>query len=1191
MSRKIITLAITLLAVASLAFAQQDRGTFTGIVTDPTGSAIPGVAITIVNTQTNATYTTQANEIGQYTVPNLPIGRYRINFEAPGFRTTVRDGLTLGIAQVARIDVRLELGATTESVTVTAETPLLQTDTPDVGTSLEQRRVIDLPLSFSGGRYPENFAYKLTPGVEGNNWTSRINGSPAFSKEVLLDGASATIYIAGHFGESSVSMEALEEFKIQTSGMSAEFARTGGGIFNFVMKSGTNDLHGSGFYQFRNEWMNANSFANNFYDRARPRDRRHNFGFSVGGPVVLPKIYNGKDKSFFYVAYEKYADENRGAGTPNRTVPTLPWYDGDMSNYLTSNVLGEDALGRSVLQGQIYDPASVRSIGGTIVRDPFVGNIIPKSRFSNVSRNVIELMKQHYAPAISGALVNNSFFPNFNTAKFDQKQFSVKGDHYISERHKLSGSIAWIDRPRVLLDAGGLWDFNDPEEGGPFSKARIQTVETHMFRFAYDWTMKPTLLNHLGLAFNRQFNPSLSMHLDEPGAQILGIQGINQDANYPEINWSGGDRVSLDNLGYNKNDFIVGTTWQVLDTVSWMKGRHAIKFGFDWKRSTMSDAFNPGPGSFNFSQEYTGMDGFNKTGHPFASFLLGAVQSASVPVQPSTTSDVYSIGLFIQDDFKVSPRLTLNMGLRWDGQPVQTEWHDRLHNFNPNLTDPWTGLPGAIEFAGEGPGRTGQRKFIDDQWNDFGPRFGLAYRVTDKLVFRGAYGIFFSNHIPQAWSGVPYIQKYGFTEENKVSQVPNRPAFNWDDGYNGVVTKAELDPSNKQDFWGPVHWDPDGGKVAYTQQWNANVQFELPAQMVLDLGYIGSKSTGIVGNQLKQINQLPVEALALGDTLGTWIGSEADIPAEAKAMGAIYPWTNVPEAERPYGGWLPIEQTLRPFPQYMQWNTILAWAAPLGFSNYHAFQVQFNKRYSSGLTWLANYTFSKTMDNLDSAWATWVNGGRPIDYYNLQLEKTISPYDIPHTVKIGVTYELPVGRGKKLGGSMHPALDAVIGGWTIQYIGNYRSGTPLGFGGTGTPNSNFQTNRAVFENPNGQPLTVDFDESRFDMSQVSTPGAAGHQIINTSIIRDPERYERGNAAYRMAGARGFPEYVEDFGLQKNFNVKERFRFQIRWELLNALNRHRFSSIQTNPSNPLFGQVTGLDGGFYRTMQLGARVDF
>ncbi len=1172
-----------------MSFAQQDRGTFTGTVTDPSGGAIPGVMITIKNINTGAVYNSETNEVGQYTVPNLPIGQYSLTFESPGFKQTVRDGLTLQIAQIARVDVMLEIGATTESVTVTGETPLLQTDSPEVGAALDNDRIVDLPLSFSGGRSPETFAYKLTPGVEGNSWTSRINGSPAFSKEVLLDGASASIYITGHFGESSVSLESLEEFKVQTSGMSAEFGRTAGGIFNFVMKSGTNDIHGSGLYQFRNEWMNANSFANNAFDRPKARDRRHNYAFSVGGPVFIPKVYNGKNKSFFYLTYEKYKDANRGTGTPSVTVPTEPWYRGDMSNYLTSNVLGEDAIGRSVLQGQIYDPASVRTLAdGSVVRDPFVGNIIPQSRMSRVAKSVMDIMGQHYMPQVD-SLVNNRFFPSFNTAKFEQKQLSIKGDQYLSAKQKLSGSFAWIDRPRTLLDQGGVWDFNDPDEGGPLSRARLQKVETFMARLSWDWTVGPTMLNHFGMAFNRQLNPSISHHVDEPGGSILGINGIPQDSNYPQISWGGGDRVNLATIGYQANDRGAGTTWQLLDTFSVMKGKHTMKFGGDIKRTTLSwGSLSPfSAGEFNFSSDLTGLPGFTKTGHPYASFFLGAVTDASLNVNSPTTMDLYSLGLFFQDDIKVNQRLTLNLGFRWDGQPVPTEWHNRIHHFDMNGIDPLTGLPGVVRFGDENT-----QRFTENQWNDFSPRIGLAYRIRNKIAFRAGYGIFYTARTPNEWSGVPYGIKYGFTATNRATAKGIVPSFNWDEGYPGATVQAKQDPSNSNGSeWALVNYDPDGGRVGYTQQWNANLQFELPHEMVLDIGYVGTKATGIIANQLRQINQIPYSALALGDTLGRWINNEADIPAEAKAMGAIYPYTGIPESEKPGGGWVPISQTLQPFPQVLSWNTLLSYYSPLGFNTYNSLQVQFNKRYSQGLSWMFNYTFSKSLDNLDSAFNSWVNGGRPADYYNLKLEKTISPFDIPHVVKVGVTYELPVGKGKKWGASMHPAVDFFVGGWTIQYLGNYRSGTPLGYGASGIPNFNEAANRAKFNNPQGEDLMVsNFDTSTIDMHSISSPNP-NHRILNTSIVSDKGRYEIGDASYRMSGARNFPEYVEDFSLQKNFLVMERAKFQFRWDMLNAFNRHRFSSIQSNVTNPLFGQVTGVDGSFYRTMQLGLRVDF
>ncbi|HET8549217.1 MAG TPA: carboxypeptidase regulatory-like domain-containing protein, partial [Bryobacteraceae bacterium] len=355
-------LLLVLLATVLVTWAQQDRGTFTGTVTDQSGSLVPNVKVTVVNTETNATYETVTNEVGQYRVPNLPIGTYRLTFESSGFKAHVREGVTLNIAAVTRIDAVMQVGATSESIEVTAEAPLLQTETPEVGTVLNTRQVVDLPLGFGGGRYAENFAYKLTPGVAGNNWESRINGSPSFAKEVVLDGADATIYIGGHLGESSPSMEAIEEFKIQTSGMSAEFGRTGGGVFNFVLKSGTNQLHGSAMGQIHNEWMDANTFANNFYGRPRRLDRRHNYAFSGGAPIYIPKIYNGRDKSFFYVAYERYKEAYGGGGSPTVTLPLPEFWQGDFSRLLTNEVIGKDALGRDILRGAVYDPTTTKLV-------------------------------------------------------------------------------------------------------------------------------------------------------------------------------------------------------------------------------------------------------------------------------------------------------------------------------------------------------------------------------------------------------------------------------------------------------------------------------------------------------------------------------------------------------------------------------------------------------------------------------------------------------------------------------------------------------------------------------------------------------------------------------------------------------------------------------------------------------------
>lgn len=1173
----------------------QDRGTFVGTVLDPSGAAVPDVKVTAIQTATNLRVESATNSVGQYRIPNLPVGSYRLTFESPGFKTAVREGVTLSVTDVLKIDSRLEVGQTSESLTVTAEAPLLQTETPEVGTLMGTKQVIDLPLGFSGGRYAENFAYKLTPGVGGDNWTSHINGAPSFSKEVVLDGASASIYISGHLGESSPSMEAIQEFKVQTSGMSAEYTRTSGGIFNFVLKSGENQYHGSGMFAWHNESFDANTFANNFYGRDRLRDRRNDWALSLGGPVGIPKLKVFKDKWFFYSAYEKYNESYAGGGSPTNTVPLPEWWNGDLSRYLTTQSLGTDALGNTVLRGGIYDPTSSQTMDGTLVRTMFPNNQIPASRISAVAKNLGAIMQQHYMPQIKSAdgqyaMINNAFWPISNQAGFNQTQFSTKSDYLIGSKHRVSGSFVFVDRPRVLLDQGGVWDFNDPT-GGPLSRARLQYVSSHYVRLAEDWTISPTLLNHFLAGWGRQINPSTSKHVGEDGAQALGLSGI-AGFNYPEISGLGGDRVDIPRLGYQANDMGAGTAYQVVDTLSWIRGKHSIKFGFDYRWNGLNWRDKSGPGQFTFASGVTGQPNFSQTGLGFASMLLGQVSGASVPIDTPMSSQFPSYGAFVQDDWKVSPRLTVNIGMRWDYQPQGTEKYDRLHSFNPLLTDPTYGIPGAIEFAGSGAGRNGKRLFYPNCLNcGWGPRIGFAYQLpaVTKMTIRGGYGIFYAPRIPNGWSGVPWGNKLGFTATNTVnSPAPNTAAFNWDNGYNGVVKQATLDPSAAYSIWGPVSWDPDGGRVGYTQQWNFNIQRELGRDFVLDIGYIGTKSTGLDANELKKMNQIPSAALKLGDTLGQWINNDASIPASAKALGARYPYGN-------QGDWIPLYQTLLPYPTVIYWSDLYAWNVPLGFSNYQAVQFQINKRFSRGLQFLTNYTFSKNLGNISSAFGdTWgMNYSRPMDYNNLRLEKSVLEFDQTHVVKIGASYELPFGRGRSFGSKMPRALDFAAGGWTLQYIGNYTSGTPVGFGATGTPNSNFATNRPFINNPSGASLVnPSFSSSSFDMTDIST-ARPDKQYLVTSAIVDPvtiDKYARGDAPRLLSQLRNFPTYSEDFSLQKNFTPVERLRVQFRAEFLNLFNRHRFTGIDTNPASPLFGQINGVSDD-PRRIQFAVRADF
>jgi hypothetical protein len=549
-----------------------------------------------------------------------------------------------------------------------------------------------------------------------------------------------------------------------------------------------------------------------------------------------------------------------------------------------------------------------------------------------------------------------------------------------------------------------------------------------------------------------------------------------------------------------------------------------------------------------------------------------------VTISTPTGSRYTNLALFLQDDFKVASRLTLNLGVRWDYQPLPVEQYNRYASFNPDLVDPVWNLPGALEFASGS-----NRHFVDDHKRDFSPRVGFAYSANDKTTIRGGYGIFYLARNGNGWSGVPWGQTAGFGQENKVtSPIGYQAAYNWSNAYPGVVRNLPQNASlaaGDPGVWGIVSWDPDAGKNGYVQQWNFNIQRELPYDMVFDIGYVGSKGTALQANELRNLNQLDPKYLALGDDLNVGVMSQSDMPASIVAAGGRYPYGNA-------NIWMFAYQSLLPYPHIMSWNTIKSAFTPLGFSTYHAMQLQLNKRFSHGLNFTSNYTFSKSIDNVRSAFGdTWgQNGGRPMDYYNLRTAMSVSDADRTHAIKVGAQYDLPFGRGRRFGGDVHRAVDFALGGWTIQYIGNYNSGWPMGIDGAGTASGNFATNTAIGVNPKGEPLMVGVKGTPYQQ-----------QYINTSLFINPigqYRYTRGNLSYRLSQLRGPWEMSEDFGLQKNFRPVEAMRIQDRADILNAFNRTLWGNIETNSASPNFGIVTGASDWFSpRKIQVGIRADW
>ncbi|MDX2181124.1 MAG: carboxypeptidase regulatory-like domain-containing protein [Bryobacteraceae bacterium] len=1163
--------------------AQLNRGSLTGQVTDPGGSFVANAKIVVVNPATNARFETESTSSGQYTVPNLPPGRYEVTAVAPGFKTSIWKNLELGVTQTLRLDLPLELGVVAESISVTTQVPRLQTDNPEVGTSLSNKNLMDLPLSFGSTRSAETFAYKLSPGVSGNDFRSNINGSTAFSKETVLDGVTVTSNRAGHFGESSVSVEALQELKITTSGMSAEYGRAQGGVFNFVMRSGTNDWHGTAYGAMRNEALNANTFANNARGVRRNTDRRANYAFSGGGPVVIPKLYNGRNRTFFYTTYERFRQRQFGYGSPTDTAPQPEWLDGDFSRLLQGVLPNQtDALGRPVLRGAIYDPATFRQLdNGRWVGEMFAGNRIPSNRFSAVSRNLSALIRDGYTarakdPDGSLRLVNNALRPSNGNPEFDQHQFSIKADQIIDTRHKLAGSLSYNTRPRLVLDDPRLWN-SDEKYGGPLTNAREQKLTTYLARASYDTNLSPTVLNSFTAYYNLFQNPISTRYRDIDGAGQIGIKNLST-IGFPTINW-GGPFVNLTPIGDPLSQFSSSGGYGILNTISLARGKHFIKMGVDFRRNYINTQPTAG-GSFTFAARSTAIPNEpysgSQIGYGFASFLLGIVDGASLADPVGLGGRRSYLGLFIQDDFKVGSRFTVNLGLRWEFQPPFVEQNDRLSSWNPVKKDPESQLLGAYDFAGSCAECTGSRSFGSRTFRDFGPRIGFAWRASERWTLRGAYGVMFEGDLFNG-TAVPFgkaltVQTGGTFNFAADNVNPWRGIFNWD---NGLPTDRFLPPTYDQS-WGnrqrPAMIDPRYGSSPYVQMWNFNLQREIFKGAILDIGYVANKATGLRSGELGLLNQIPRELVA---TYGARLSNAVTTPAQAAANGVAYPFPGFRGT---------VASALRAHPQVQGNNTVNVYGTPDGFSTYHSLQVILNKEFASGLTTYANFTWSKNLTNVQSSAPG--DNEAVFDKYALHLEKQLAPDDRTKVFKGFVSYDLPFGRGRALLGSANGVLNSIVGGWRLSAIVNYASGAPLTFTGTNPlPNAwNGGPNRINIAS--GVPLTnAGFNAAGFDFSNALSPA---NTYLNKAAYSDPGPLQFGTAAKRP-GVRGFGQLNEDFGLQKNMRFTERVRGQLRLEMLNGLNRHILTNPVTSVVSPQFGQVTGATGS--REMQFGLRVDF
>jgi hypothetical protein len=1117
------------LVFAVFALAQTDRGTITGVVLDPSGAAVAQAAVTATNTQTNVATETVTTDTGAYRVVGLPAGEYTLVVRAPGFQTQRRASIPIQVSQTTTVDFQLNIGDVTETVEVQASAPLIQTESSDVGMVVESQRFLDLPLTLGGGiRNPSSFI-KLSPGVDPRStWNKSISGGGSFQDQTYYDGIALSRGDLSNDGEVNPSVDAIQEFKLITNNYSAEYSHALGGITSFTMKSGTNDLHGTGFWFVRNEIFDARGFFNK--DKAPAK--QNEWGGTVGGPVYIPKLYDGRNRTFWFYSFDQFYRRGGQLAGLN-TLPTARMQQGDF---------GE-------LPNTIYDPATTRVVDGRTVRDPFPNNVIPRNRWSRVSS---AMLPYHPIPELAGVTAN-SIAP-LSSPWVDQRTSGFKLDHLFNMDHRISGTFNYTDRPSIKSpDPSRLIPVGDETA---LSNYNLQRVRAEIVRVNFDSTIGPTTLNHIGLGYSRFRNPNFSTSFDQgwlqPNGGKLGLPGLQFDL-FPTVQFQTegytryGDHIASDNYFH---------TFTALDTLTMIRGNHTLKIGGEVQRHRDNyRQFDNGGGTFNFNRQSTGLPGVNNSGDAWASFLLGDVYSGNAFFRDSLPGGRYTnIGLFIDDTWKVTNNLTITAGFRWEMIVPHSDPLGRLSYMDISQPNSGAGgLPGVMVYGGDNG--FGNRMLNILWWNP-SPRLGFAYRLGDKTVIRAGAGIFNSDYINQGL-GLP---AFGFSTTATFETANNgvTPAFNWDNGFPQDFARPPVTNPTAANGQNVTAVLPTEYKLPYKLQWNLTLERQFTDDLSMSFSYVANKGTNLYENQ--QLNQLPKQFWGVPlETLRANINSPA-----ARAAGFSEPFAGFSQL---WGSRATVAQALRPFPQY---NSVGIYGSTYGNSSYHSFQYKLSKRYRGGLAATVAYTWSKFLTDarqFDSL------GGKQDE---LLRENSYHPTDLTHILTFSVVYELPFGAGRKWLNSGFASK--VLGGWQLSTVNAYNSGTRL----------NITTNNTLPFFTAGQRPDLISSDIRTGVS-MSEFDPAQHAFLNRAAFTNPAPGMLGSAP-RYLDVRGPARLEESFALMKDTKIGERLTHQFRFEVMNPFNRVVFGNPVTNFAAGNFGRITStqIDP---RNLQFGMKLIF
>ncbi len=1148
--------------------AQEFRATVTGAVGDPSGGKIAGARVEIKNQATGATVSTLTTGEGTYTTPFLEPGRYSITASVSGFKTETRTNVQLSVGDKQQVDFTLQVGGVSEQITVEASGQQIQSANADLGQTIGAAATAELPLL---GRNPFELT-TLASGVQHNVALSsrsdrpfdnggmdsyNINGSRAFTNEFLLDGApntSSESFTQPNNLTLAPPPDAVSESKVQTSTYDAQYGRTGGGTVNVGLKSGTNRFHANLYDYWRNTVLNANTFDGNLLGQGKVPFHWNEPGVEVEGPIYIPKLYDGRNRTFFMYNWEDIRDSVPFAQT--YTVATAAERNGDFSGLLNSS-------GQHVT---LYDPLSTvaTTVNGvtTYSRTPFAGNIIPQNRINSVSRNMLSYLPLPNVPG--NGFGQNNFSDPTNTRGDKYDIHSFRFDHAFNEQNKLFVDVLRSNRHEVNQTAGFVGAASPLYLHWRTNTAVIADLTT---------ILSPTTVLDTRVSFVRHvfaiarhavgFDPTQLGFPASFAAQLAtpSFPYMNVGSYYSNGNFSG--------FGYTGSTYTYTNTSSWAETLSKTFNAHSVRVGFNF-RNIRENVANPtsSAGTFGFNNGYTQanpVQSDNLSGDAFASFLLGAPASGSVPINAAYAYQSLYYAGFLQDDWRVNSRLTLNLGVRWDYESPLSERLNRQNaGFATDALSPlqipgFRTLYGGLLFTGNS---ASNRLPFRRDLNNWQPRFGLAYKITSSTVFRGGYGI---TYLPTMDIG----QNNGFsTSTSFVSSVNNAGLvpLNY---LNNPYPSGILQPVGSTQGLGTLlgqsltYSNPDR-KIPYVHQFSAQIQQQLPSQMLLSVGYAGSRTQDL--QVAKQINVVPASALSLG----TGLLASVPNPFFGRVSGTLNTQNTT------------VQQLLLPFPQFLNVTSL---SNSYGYSSYDSLQVNLDKRLSRGLYIIGSYTYSKALEA-----TTYLNNQDPFS----SPARSLSSFDAPHRFSVAGGYELPFFKDKGI-------RNIFLGGWQVNAMVYIQSGFPMPAptnGGGTIPGSNQTSNTtwsggAISTGINPSINTTDRFSAQFNTCSISLTGArqncSGPSQPAAWLIQSP--YQLSTLSPFLPGIRVPRPHQVNASLFKTFSLAEAVRLQFRAEAFNLTNTPWFGSPTTSINSGAFGQVTKTQANDPRSLQLALRLSF